>query len=59
MLLQIHCIQLDMSLWILHALCSISAVSAAMNSGQGPFPESGLIILLEQIVLELPVSKVP
>jgi len=45
----------------LHALYSISAVSAAvlMDSGQRPFAETGLIILQEQILIELPVSKVP
>lgn len=59
MLLQIHCIQLDTSLLILHTLCSISAVSAAMNSGQRLFAESGIIILQEQTHLELPVGKVP
>lgn len=61
MFLQIRCIQLDMSLWILHALCSNAAVSAAvlMNSGLRPFAESGLIIWKEQILLELWVSKVP
>lgn len=58
MLLQTHCIQLDRSLWILYAFLSISAVNCN-ESGPETFAESGLLILQEQTLSELPLSKVP